>query len=125
ASRLPGPVVGWPGGQGRCTTVCVVAVSSWVETSQTVPSLRAGLPPGLDGPVRGRASGGGVGALLGPEGTGPAFRPRVGWGAGGVFSGGSPVSSGCSYGLPCPCAPACVGVGWGGGVGGGAGRVVG
>src|SRR5581483_8836572 len=102
ASRLPGPVVGWPGGQGRCTTVCVVAVSSWVETSQTVPSLRAGLPPGLDGPVRGCASGGGVGALLGPEGTGPAPAYRVpllpcgGWG---VCAGGGVVGGGGGLGL--------------------------
>src|SRR5581483_6175621 len=99
---LPGPVVGWPGGQGRCTTVCVVAVSSWVETSQTVPSLRAGLPPGLDGPVRGRASGGGVGALFGPEGTGAGAAcrvPFVACGGRGVWGGVGVVVS-VAVGVP-------------------------
>ena len=125
--------MGRPGGQSRCTTVCVVAVSSWVETSQAFPRFTlvprgAGLLwPARVGaaPVLGPVGGGGVGALLGPEGTGPAFCPV--WGGGPVvFSLVVPrVLLAVRTGRPVSVPPACVGVGWWGGAGGGAGRVVG
>ena len=77
--------MGRPGGQSRCTTVCVVTVLMGGNITGFPCSLVV-LPAGLSGAGAGGRGGGGVGALLGPEGTGPASRPSFlpglpgGWG---------------------------------------------
>ena len=103
------PVVGRRAGQSRDTTVRVVTERSWVETPQTTPRFfrvcaRAGPVQGagggagsvlqglFNGPGGRGVRGGGVGALLGPEGTGPAL----------VASGVPPpvgVGGGCGVGV--------------------------
>ena len=104
--RVPGVVAhGWK--HHRPFPVILVPVWCW--------SSVAG--PGGQHTRSGVWGGGGVGALLGPEGTGPAFCPRVGVGGRWCFLWWFPDSFWpvCTGRLP--CGPRCgVGVG---GVGGG------